>query len=39
VRILESLLTGDLMLAKCDEIIAVCDEAIAASQGLTCSSD
>lgn len=38
-RILESLLTGDPVLRKCDELIAVCDEAIAAGQGLVCSSD
>ena len=38
-RILDSLLAGDPVLRKCDELIAVCDEAIAAGQGLVCSSD
>jgi hypothetical protein len=38
-RILESLLAGDPVLRKYDEIVAVCDEAIAAGQGLVCSSD
>ncbi len=38
-RILGSLLAGDAVLRKCDELIATCDEAIAAGQGLVCSSD
>jgi len=38
-RILGSLLAGDSVLRKCDELIALCDEAIAAGQGLVCSSD
>jgi hypothetical protein len=38
-RILESLLAGDPVLRKCDELIAVCDEAIGAGQGVACSSD
>jgi len=38
-RILGSLLAGDPVLRKCDELIAICDEAIAAGQGLVCSSD
>jgi hypothetical protein len=38
-RILGSLLAGDPVLRKCDQLIAICDEAIAAGQGLACSSD